>query len=536
LALLTFKKKYVVTMAKQRQVAIGVYLCSLVIKILLIPAYRSTDFEVHRNWLAITHTKHYKEWYSDGASKSEWTLDYPPLFAWFEWGLSQVGALVDKEMVDVDALGYASEATIMFQRFTVMVTEILLLLGTWFAMSGSTQDGKESSEAMARKCLAVFLVLAHPGLYIVDHIHFQYNGMLLGILLISMSFGMYGNDILATVAFTTLLCMKHIFLYVAPAFGAYYLGILWTTKSSSLLFKLVMAASSVLVVTFGPFARYGMIPQIISRLFPVQRGLVHAYWAPNFWAIYAALDKILSVTLPRLGLVELVDHTKGNMTGGLVGIASFSVLPEIQSSTAALVTFCSMTPALISIMKRPYPGMIPMAIIYCSLCSFMFGYHVHEKAILMALIPMGILAAQGRDQRAAGRFLFLTIIGTYSLFPLLTRPQEYLLKISILVAYVLCAIPWLKDVFFYETLDQPRRQVSGSTLLTTWEAGYLWGIIPLEIYSSFIHSYIFGTAWPFIPLMLISVYSSLGVMYSWLDILLSEYQIFKFRTDKMKTT
>ena len=154
----------------------------------------------------------------------------------------------------------------------------------------------------------------------------------------------------------------------------------------------------------------------------------------------------------------------------------------------------------------------------------------------MALIPMVILAAQGRDQRAAGRFLFLTIIGTYSLFPLLTRPQEYLLKISILVAYVLCAIPWLKDVFFYETLDQPRRQVSGSTLLTTWEAGYLWGIIPLEIYSSFIHSYIFGTAWPFIPLMLISVYSSIGVMYSWLDILLSEYQIFKFRTDKMKTT
>lgn len=521
-------------MGTRFQVAIGVYLLSLVIKILLIPAYRSTDFEVHRNWLAITHSKHYKEWYTDGASKSEWTLDYPPLFAWFEWALSQVGVLVDSKMVDVDALEYASQETIVFQRCTVMFTELVLLLGTWFAMSGTSQEGQGSPETMARRCLAVFLILAHPGLYIVDHIHFQYNGMLLGILLISMSFGMYGNDILATLAFTVLLCMKHIFLYVAPAFGAYYLGILWNVKSVSLFVKLLLAASSVLAVTFGPFARYGMMSQIISRLFPVQRGLVHAYWAPNFWALYAALDKVLGIALPRLGIIESVDHIKGNMTGGLVGVASFSVLPEIQSSTAALITLCSMMPALINIMKKPYPGMLPVAIIYCSLCSFMFGYHVHEKAILVALVPMGILAAQGRDARAPGRFLFLTIVGTFSLFPLLIRPQEYLLKISILVAYVLCAIPWLKDVFFYESLDEPDQRASKKALFTVWEARYLWGIIPLEVYCSFIHTLIFSNAWPFVPLMLTSVYSSLGVMYCWLDILLTDYQLLKPRAGKQK--
>lgn len=135
---------------------------------------------------------------------------------------------------------------------------------------------------------------------IIDHIHFQYNGFLYGILILSIVLARKSSGLLASgMLFAALLCLKHIYLYLAPAYFVYLLRAYCLGPRSILdirLFnciKLGLGISAVAALAFGPFVYLEQIPQVLSRLFPFSRGLCHAYWAPNVWAMYSFSDRVL---------------------------------------------------------------------------------------------------------------------------------------------------------------------------------------------------------------------------------------------------
>ena len=123
-----------------------------------------------------------------------------------------------------------------------------------------------------------------------------------GIMILSMGL-LVNNDnaLLSGFFFALLLNMKHLYLYIAPVFFIYLLKnyCLYPKYEPPIslfnrLFRLAKLGSVVILVfalSFFPFIEH--LHQVFSNMFPWGRGLLHAYWAPNFWAIYTFMDKVL---------------------------------------------------------------------------------------------------------------------------------------------------------------------------------------------------------------------------------------------------
>lgn len=115
----------------------------------------------------------------------------------------------------------------------------------------------------------------------------------------------------------------------------------------------------------------------------------------------------------------------------------------------------------------------------------MFGYHVHEKAILNVIIPFALISFLNQE------LFFLTLIaGTVSLFPLLFTPFEIVLKAIILVFHISITSTILKvELEWYQKL-------------------YVLGFIPIYILENL--GFLLIPKLPFLPLLLVSDYTLVG--------------------------
>lgn len=129
---------------------------------------------------------------------------------------------------------------------------------------------------------------------------------------------------------------------------------------------------------------------------------------------------------------------------------------------------------------------------------------------------------------------FLYAVSCYSLFPLLFEAGEYPIKVTLLLLH--CILMWFgfSALFPEATITNSKKHPpkknnernSDRNLINTFEKGkldigwirksYLVGLVAVEIWGQFLHPLILENKLPFLPLMLVSIYSAFGMIYSWI--------------------
>ena len=220
--------------------------------------------------------------------------------------------------------------------------------------------------------------------------------MLLGLLILSLDFANRDNPIMVTITFSILILMKHLFIPLTPLFAVYLITKYYHRYSTSIhifimkIAELVIIAVVALSSAFLPFMlrepgnAYQQLLKIFQRLFPWDRGLLHAYWAPNVWAIYCSIDLVLSKLLNAVN--DANTNTAHSSTSGIVGDFHYRVLPAIPKSAVLLTLILLLIPPLLLITRKFDASTLMNCVIYTTFTMFMFGYHVHEKAIIIPLV------------------------------------------------------------------------------------------------------------------------------------------------------
>ncbi|KAK0188896.1 glycosyltransferase family 57 protein [Armillaria mellea] len=321
--------------------------------------------------------------YGDFEAQRHWmeiTLHLPPReWYWYElewWGLDYppltayvswlCGVVGNSRWFALDASrGTESAGLKLFMRLTVLVLDAAVWVPA-VVWWARCRPGSASSRARSASIIAT---LANPCLLLVDFGHFQ--RYLVGAVLFSLS-----------------LSFKQMALYYAPAIGIFLLA---TCVETPLLFpKLAAVTTATFLLVFAT---------ALHRIFPFARGLFEDKVA-NFWCFSNVVIKwrlLLSVeTLVRLSTV---------------------------------LTVLGFLPAVVLMAQAPEPRLLPYALLTSSLGFFLFSFQVHEKTILVPLLPALMLTTKSEW------ITLFTNTAAFSMWPLLKRDRLGLQYIATLLLW-----------------------------------------------------------------------------------------------------
>ncbi|XP_024038462.1 probable dolichyl pyrophosphate Man9GlcNAc2 alpha-1,3-glucosyltransferase isoform X2 [Citrus clementina] len=296
------------------------------------------DYEAQRHWMEITLNLPVLEWYrnSTGNDLSYWGLDYPPLTAYQSYFHGLFLRFFDPDSVSLfTSRGYETYVGKLLMRWTVLSSDTLIFFPAIFYFAFVYHSSCHSSRK--NDCAwHIAMLLLNPCLILIDHGHFQYNCISLGLTVAAIAAILSQRELLASCLFTLALSHK----------------------------------------------------QVLSRLAPFERGIYEDYVA-NFWCTSSVIIK-----WKRL----------------------FSVHSLKFISLTATVLTC--LPSMVQQVMAPSSRGFLYGLLNSSFAFYLFSFQVHEKSILLPLLPASLLALEERRP-----FKWLMFYGLFSMFPLLCRDK-----------------------------------------------------------------------------------------------------------------
>ncbi|XP_062308928.1 dolichyl pyrophosphate Man9GlcNAc2 alpha-1,3-glucosyltransferase [Osmerus eperlanus] len=347
------------------------------------------DYEAQRHWQEVTHNLPVHEWYFNTTDNdlNYWGLDYPPLTAYHSLLCAHVAKLIHPDWVALHtSRGYESPAHKLFMRATVLVADLLIYIPAVIVYCMYLSDG-----APKRKVCTALCFLLYPGLILIDHGHFQYNGVSLGLTLWGVVGLGLGWDVLGALAFSLALSYKQMELYHSLPFFCYLLGKCTkrglTGQGLLLLVKIAVTVLVTFALCWLPFlSEPGQALQVLHRIFPVGRGLFEDKVA-NTWCSLNVVIKIRTL-----------------------------LSTDSQLYLSFGMTLLAVLPSSIRLLTKPTLWQFKLALVNSSLAFFLFSFQVHEKSILLPALAVCLLL---HDLPLTAIWFLLT--STFSMLPLFLK-------------------------------------------------------------------------------------------------------------------
>ncbi|OJJ84350.1 dolichyl-P-Glc:Man(9)GlcNAc(2)-PP-dolichol alpha-1,3-glucosyltransferase ALG6 [Aspergillus glaucus CBS 516.65] len=386
------------------------------------------DFEAQRHWMELTIHLPMSKWYT--YDLQYWGLDYPPLTAYHSWLLGRIGSLFDPAWFALDeSRGFEDPRFKVFMRGTVVVSEYLVFIPA--VINFLRRYTRMHGVPVWSASIALVAVLLQPATVLIDHGHFQYNTVMLGLAVASLDAILAGRMLWACIFFVGALGFKQMALYYAPVMFAFLLGVctfpririlrllcigLTTIAAFAVLFApLIVEASGVEAREYFrdipqppllqalPFevnkdsvlyAPLFQLLQIVHRMFPFSRGLFEDKVANAWCAIH---------TFYKLHRFD----------------ASLLQRASLGATLGSILIPCAI------IFRHPRASLLLPALASVSWGFFLFSFQVHEKSVLLPLLPMTLLLSGdgGLSKETRAWVGWVNTLGSWTMFPLLQREK-----------------------------------------------------------------------------------------------------------------